>query len=184
MENSAMGEAAYEARRNEAVTGAVDKLNAISRRKLSLLYELFNISSQAVNYISEDSVGQLDNLYKAKQELINEIDSIDREFLLDFDRLKAELGVASIEEIPRSRYPRISDLHENVGEILDILRKIEKLDKKASDSIIKLRAAIADDLVRIRRQKQITGKYENDRVQAKDGAADISLYRPGIDIKN
>lgn len=187
LENSGMESAAYEAHRDEDAAGAVDKLNAISRRKLSLLYELYNISSQAVNYISEDSVEQLDNLYEAKQELIREIDSIDVQFLADFDRLKAGLGVASIEDIPRGKFPRISDLHENTGEILDILKKIESLDKRASDSIIKLRAAIADDLIRIRRQKNIVGKYEHDRTQpqhSNKGNKGISLYSPGFDIKN
>ena len=140
-------------------------MNGIMRRKLSLLRDMLNLSEQAGNYIGEDSVESLNNIMDAKQELILEIDRLDKNFLNEFDMLKTNLNISSIEELRTSQSPELADLQSNTSEILGLLNKINALDKKINSSVVKLREDIASDLNRIRRQKQISSLYSGDGSQ-------------------
>jgi hypothetical protein len=153
------------------------------RRKLSLLYEMHSLSEQANNYISEECVESLGNIVDAKQELIAEVDRLDKLFLDDYGVLKAELGLSSIEELQGVAPPPLRELRLNTAEIMDLLKKIEALDKRFNGGIKSLREDISADLARIRRQKQTSGIYANDGKQRKkSSASDFGLPR-NIDAK-
>jgi len=151
----------------------VQKMNGILRRKLSLLNEALYLSEQAYNYIDEDNIEPLNNLIESKQELTREIDHYDRLFLFEFDKLKSDLGISSINELGTIDELGLKELKQNTEKILELLKKIEALDAKFNQGIAKLRNDIAADLVRITCQKQISGMYSSDavkRLYPNDGA--------------
>jgi len=147
----------------------VELMNGIMRRKLSLLYEMHGLSEQAYGYVSEESLEPLGNIIEAKQELIREIDQLDRSFLFEFERLKSDLGLSSMEDLKKPQNPHLRDLQDNSAEIMGLLNKIDALDVKLNQGIVKLREDIAADLSRIRRQKQVSGMYSSDGERQQKG---------------
>ena len=172
------------ANNDEKINESVRQINNVMKRKLSLLYEMHNLSAKAYNYISEDSVEPLNNIFEAKQELIHEIDQLDRVFLDGFEQLKSGLGLSSIADLRQPQSPQLKDLQLNTAEIMDLMQKIGDLDAKLNQKIVKLREDIAADLTRIRRQKQVSGFYSNDNTRRqKDDQPDMSAP-PNFDKKN
>lgn len=137
-------------------------MNDIMQRKLSLLYEMRNLSEQAYNYVSEDTIEPLNNIIEQKQAVIDEIDTLDDVFLTEFNSLKTGLGLSTIQELEDNKSPQLKNLRMNTADILDIMQKIAALDDKFNKSLIKLRENVSADLARIRKQKQVSGMYEND----------------------
>jgi len=169
---------------DEKINESVRLMNGIMGRKLTLLYEMQNLSEQAYNYISEECVEPLNNIIEAKQALIVEIDHLDRRFLLEFEQLKNDLGLSSIADLRRGESPLLKDLRLNTAEILDILQKLDELDTKLNQGIVKLRDDIAADLTRIRRQKQISGVYSNETPGKNKKEQTEYNSAPGFDKRN
>ena len=140
---------------------SVRRANGISRRKLSILNEMLEITKKTTNYICEDDVDSLDNLIATKQNMIDEIESLDRAFLAEFDRIKSETGLESAAGLSRDRSPQFAGLKETVAEILCVLGKIADADKAFNASLINLRDSVSIDLTRIRAQKKISALYSN-----------------------
>jgi hypothetical protein len=162
----------------DRINGLIQSINLTMRRKLSLLYEIFNHSNLAFGYVSEDSVEQLANVFSEKQEMIYEIDYLDRKFLNEFEGLKAAVGISSMEELRVGDNGRLADLRLNTSEIMDILKKIDALDQKVNQKIAKLREDVAADLVRIRRQRHISGIYGSDGAAGPAGSSRPGAYAP------
>ena len=172
-----------EADKNERVNASVDRMNENMRRKLSLLYEMYSLSASAYNYIGEESVEPLNNIFDSKQLLILEADSLDKQFLEDFETMKTDLGISSLAEFQRGNYPGLRELRMNTDEILDILGKLQAIDANVKNGIARLRDNVADDLTRIRRQKQISGAYADDPSrQGRDDRVEIKAS-PSFDRK-
>ena len=148
--------------KEENIDISVRKMNDIMQRKLSLLYEMRNLSEQAYNYVSEDTIEPLNNIIEQKQAVIDEIDTLDDVFLTEFNSLKTGLGLSTIQELEDNKSPQLKNLRMNTADILDIMQKIAALDDKFNKSLIKLRENVSADLARIRKQKQVSGMYEND----------------------
>ena len=148
--------------REDKTNASVRRMNGIMQRKLSLLYEMHNLSSQAYGYLSEDGVEPLGNIYEAKQALIDEVDHLDKLFLHEFENLKAGLGLTSIADLSGNGSPLLKELKLNTSEILGPLEKIEGLDSRLNLKILKMRDDIAADLARVRKQKQVSGTYSSD----------------------
>ena len=139
-------------------------INDLMRRKLSLLYEFYHFTSDEYNYVREESIELLGTIIEDKQELINEIDYLDRKFLTEFSVLKEILGVSSLEELSGSGDDGLlNELKLNTKEIMDLLIKIDTLDKKVNAKIAKLRADLTLDLSRVQKQRHISTLYSGDK---------------------
>ena len=146
----------------------VVSINDLMRRKLSLLYEIYRYTSEEYLYVQEESMEQLGAVLADKQELISEIDYLDRKFLTDFSALKELLGIASFEELKAGEHGNrglLSELKLNTKEIMEILTKIDAQDKKVTAKIAKLRDDLTMELVRIRKQRNISTVYSGDKPQ-------------------
>ena len=131
-------------------------------RKLSLLYEMRNLSEKALNYVDEESVERLNGIFDDKQELIYEIDRLDNIFLAEFNKLKSEYNLSSIEVLNPAKSPELENLRRHTEEIMDLLHKIETLDRNVNQRIAKLRQDITAELTRIRKQRHISDIYSGD----------------------
>ena len=149
----------------DSVDESTLKINIIMRRKLALLHEIYALSEQASGYINEADIERLGNIIADKQELIDSADHADRMFLAEFANLKAQLGIASMEELRVSQSPQLGELRRNTAEIFAMIEKIYTLDENINRGILKLREDITADLTRIRKQKHISSLYSNDGAQ-------------------
>jgi hypothetical protein len=129
------------------------------KKKLSILYEIHTLTSHEYLFAHEDGIEQLGNILAEKQDKMDEIDNLDRKFLVEFDALKKELGVSSLEDIGEQEGVGFSELKTNTSDMLTTLKKIEELDKKVQTKIMKLREDISNDLTRIKKQKHVSSIY-------------------------
>ncbi|MCL2164269.1 MAG: hypothetical protein FWH55_07735 [Oscillospiraceae bacterium] len=149
-------------------------LNHIMKKKLSLLYEIYTCTSQEYVYANEEGIEQLGNLIQEKQELILEIDYLDRRFLAEFEDVKKELGVSSLETLGEKGDESLAVLKLNTSEIMDILKKIDALDKKVHAKVAKLRSDLSQELTKIKKQRHVSEIYSSE--SSKGATVDFSVY--------
>ena len=149
-------------------------LNQIMERKLSLLYELYKHTNQEYIYANEEGIGLLGNILKEKQELMSEIDHLDRKFLVGFSDLKQELGVSSLDDLDGATGENFASLKLNAAEIMSVLEKIDAMDKEVQQKINKLRDDVTQDLARIKKQRQANKVYAEE--SAKNVMRDFGVY--------
>lgn len=155
----------------------------LMRRKLVLLGDMQEISEKSLNYIDEGEVGALENFLSEKQNIIMQVDTLDELFLAEFSKIKSEYGVSSIDELKLSDSPRLAELRSYAAKILEKLKIIENSDGKLMRGVAKLREDISAELVRIRRQKHISGLYGGGASGQKTPTAQRFDGRSGFDIK-
>ncbi|MDR1439575.1 MAG: hypothetical protein LBJ10_06050 [Clostridiales bacterium] len=191
-----------------ALAGELAKsINLTMQRKLSLLYEIYRLTAQEYSYVCAENVELFGNIVAGKQELMDDIDGLDRVFLDEYAALKEALGLpaaaggaaaaealasaAAVAEAGPSAgvaagaggVAGIPELRLNTAEILAILAKIEELDAKISQRVAKLRDSLAADLARLRMQKHANSVYSNERPAKNGGAAPVAQapYRAMFD---
>ncbi|MCL2057830.1 MAG: flagellar protein FlgN [Oscillospiraceae bacterium] len=147
------------------------QMNDILKRKLSTMGDMYHISEQAYGYINEDDVERLNNMIEAKQELIREIDHLDGLFLIEFDKLKANLGLSTIDELRMSQSRQLSELRSNTADVMSMAGRIYDFDVKINHGVTKLRDDITAELTQLRRQKQISDLYTNDGTSSTRGSS-------------
>ena len=165
------------------IEGSARQMNVILRRKLTSLREIKNLSEQAFGYINEEDIELLNNTIEAKQKLIHEVDHLDKLFLMEFDKLKSDLGLASIEDLHMSQSPELGELRGNTAEILGLLQKIFSFDEKINREVAKLREGITAELTRIRKQKHISTLYSNDGTRRQHNESPDYSAKPAFDTK-
>jgi hypothetical protein len=86
---------------------------------------------------------------------------------------------------PAGAAPGLADLKLNTAEIMAILAKIEDLDKKINQKIVKLREDLAADLIRLSRQRRVSSVYSNEKPGRNGGTAPVAAvpYRAVFDKK-
>jgi len=168
---------------NEKINESIFRMNDLLQRKLSILREIYLYSLQTSSYISEDSVEQLNNIFDEKREMTLEVDSLDRQFLNEFDRLKADYGLNVAGDAQGGKSPYLRELKDSTAEMLELLKKTEELDAISYRSIKSLRDNISNDLTNIRRQKHVSGVYGNEGSRALSRGADMGAPA-GFEAKN
>ena len=77
----------------------IDELENLNDKKSDNLRKLYEVTKLQAVDISSNSLNSLLDHIKQKQDLMNEIDDIDKKFYNNFQELKLHLGVKSLEEV-------------------------------------------------------------------------------------
>jgi hypothetical protein len=144
------------------------------KKKLSLLYEIYNCTSQELVYSNEEGIEQLGNIIQEKQELISEIDYLDRKFLIEFEDVKKELGVSTLDSLVGSSDESFAALKLNTSEIVEILNKIDRLGKIVRAKVVKLREDLSQELTKLKKQKHVSQIYGSEK--PKGANIDFGIY--------
>ena len=139
------------------------KINLEKGDKLDNLLELTKL--QSVDLSSNSLNSLLDHIHQ-KQEVMNNIDELDKRFYHNFVELKTILGVSSIQDIKIEEYPEISQLKESVARIMDKLTAIEGLDKAniktVNEEIDKVKGDMKTLSSQTRARKGYASAYKSD----------------------
>jgi len=152
------------AQAGEAVA-RMDAIGDIQERKLALLGRMCAISESESLYATEDGVECLGNVLQERQGLISDIDHLDRRFLAEFEALKRALGVETLEEADASALggsDRAEAMRRRTEKTVGLLRRIEAADRVSSARVAALRDSLAQDIVRLRKQRHINSIYGNE----------------------
>lgn len=102
----------------------IENLVDISKSKYLLLNQLLEITKLQGVDINSNSLNSLLDHIKQKQDIMNEIDKLDRSFYSAFVDLKTSMGIKSLEDIDSLEFPEIRDLKSMVASIMSKLSEI------------------------------------------------------------
>jgi hypothetical protein len=142
---------------------------------------MLSLSEDETGYAREDAVDLLENVAEEKLRITRDIDYLDERFLEGFDAVKGEMGVRSLDEAsPQdlARYPALAGLKRRTDEILGLMRQVRALDEKTQEGVRRLREGLAQDIVRLRKQKHVHSIYMHERPPAKARGAAAEATRP------
>ena len=108
---------------------AISQLIKTSELKLNVLYELYELTKKQRKDIENKDDEYLLYTIEKKQEKIEEINELDKNFYITFLDLKKDLAIDSIDEIDIEKYDNVKLLKEVVRSILEVTQNIQKIDK-------------------------------------------------------
>lgn len=106
-----------------------------SARKVEYLVEMKRSTEKQKLAISTHNIQSLMDEIQIKSDIINNINTLDIEFVSDYKILKEILGVESIESVDLSIHPELSELKANVLKVMELLKEIKKIDDKNTKEV-------------------------------------------------
>ena len=88
----------------------IEELVNLNNNKRNYLKKLYEITKLQTIDISSNSLNSLLDHIKQKQDIMNEIDNIDKKFYTQFQDLKLHLEIKSLEDVDINEYPEIASL--------------------------------------------------------------------------
>ncbi|MDO4720809.1 MAG: flagellar protein FlgN [Peptostreptococcaceae bacterium] len=143
----------------EQIRDLIESLIALNTQKIDLLEEILDHTKQQQVLISSNSLNSLMEIVKRKQEVMDRIDDIDRNFYLSFVQLKECLGVESIEEIDPLAHPEILRLKSTVNLVMRSLEAIEELDRRNLKEVQSEIDKVKESMRSVQEQKKISKGY-------------------------
>lgn len=113
----------------ESAAAIIDSLIQLNHKKLRLLSTLGELTRLQELDLSSNSLNSLLDHIHQKQDVIQNIDAVDREFYKAFVEIRANLGLTSLTDIDPSEFPQVIELKSTVSLIMQKLSEIESLDK-------------------------------------------------------
>lgn len=120
---------------NETAAEMVERLLAESRLKLDLIEKVLDLSKKQEISLASGSYNSLLDQIRMKQELMDRIDGIDRDFYSSFMQLKSVLGIDSLEAVNTEIYPEILQLKSVVALIMERLSELQEMDTKNNGTV-------------------------------------------------
>ncbi|MEJ8552679.1 flagellar export chaperone FlgN [Tepidibacter sp. Z1-5] len=107
----------------------IDILTQISETKYNLMKEIHEITKMQKIDIENNNSDLLINYIEKKQDIIDEIDKLDKQFYSIYIKLKEDLNIDSIDHIDTQKYPEIKELKSKIENILKLTKEIDEVDK-------------------------------------------------------
>ncbi|MBZ2174863.1 flagellar protein FlgN [Schnuerera sp. xch1] len=114
---------------------SIDQLISLTKKKKQLLDNIINITKRQTGQIEKENMEGLDMSLNKKDNIIKQIDKLDREFLEVFSQVKKAHSVEDINQLDIEEYPNLKELKEVVQEVASTLLAISMIDKENSYSI-------------------------------------------------
>lgn len=144
----------------------IDELVDLNFKKSDNLRKLYEVTKLQAVDISSNSLNSLLDHIKQKQDLMNEIDAIDKKFFNNFQELKFHLGVKSLEEVDVQEYPEISSLKLSVKEVMNLIGEIDKQDKNNISDVKLEMNKLKEDMKDIQTQSKVIKNYGTSSVSS------------------
>ncbi|MBP2027772.1 hypothetical protein J2Z35_001570 [Acetoanaerobium pronyense] len=130
-----------------------------SRKKYSLLNQLLEITKLQGVDINSNSLNSLLDHIKQKQEIMNEIDKMDRQFYNSFVELKKILNIKSLEDINSIEFSEVYELKSMVSTVMNKLSEIEQLDQKNIKGLSSEIETLKEEMKQFKVQTKVAKSY-------------------------
>ena len=136
-------------------------------KKKALLLDILELTRTQTDSITEDGMDKLGSLIAAKQEKIDEIDKLDEEFSIYYERLKSSMGISQLNEIDISKlggeaHEKAVNLKELTAEILDIIQNISEIEKVNNRNSKILLDKFSNEIRKINQGKRANNAYRKE----------------------
>lgn len=108
----------------------INKIIKLSQEKKILLIEILSLTKKQKDLIEEDNIDDLGIVLIDKENLMNKIDLLDKDFLSLYNSIKSDEGIDSLEKIDIRKFGNLKSLRDIVGEINKILDDISSIDRE------------------------------------------------------
>lgn len=139
------------------------ELSSEKRKKLEGLLEFSKIQGRL---IKEDNIEEVNTVLQKKEEIMLEIDNIDKDFLYAYEKVKEEEGIDGIDMINIQKYDNLKTLKLRVNEINSILDEITKLDQENMLNMESSIKKIKSDLKQVKEVKRAYKGYNYESVES------------------
>ena len=140
---------------------AISQLIKTSELKLNVLYELYELTKKQRKDIENKDDEYLLYTIEKKQEKIEEINELDKNFYITFLDLKKDLAIDSIDEIDIEKYDNVKLLKEVVRSILEVTQNIQKIDKLNVEDVSRELEVVKGEMKNLKSSVRATKSYGN-----------------------
>ena len=137
----------------------IDRMIEISKKKYKLLQDVYRLTERQAETITEDGMDNLQEIINQKQVNIDEIDKVDDEFNVYYQRLKIQLKVESLSELKDPSIKGIKELQECIAAIVSIVTDICSMEKNIKKNSKELMQSFAKEINVINRGKTVSHAY-------------------------
>lgn len=141
----------------------IERLNELLEKKKALLADILGITRAQADTVTEDGMAGLSDLIKNKQLKIDEINKLDEEFGIYYQRLKSALGISRLDQIDAEKLDGAAQarrLKELTAEILDVIRDIAVIERENSRKSKKLLEKFGNEIKKINQGKKANNAYK------------------------
>lgn len=137
----------------------IDRLIDILKKKQVLLGDILSLSQAQSSTINEDSIEKLQKLIDKKQTVIDDINALDDEFKVYFNRLKTSQKISSLDELDASGVNGAKELKALTGDIMKLITSIAEIEKSNSEKSQALLNQLGGEIKKINQGKRINNAY-------------------------
>lgn len=137
----------------------VQRLIDASHKKYKLLEDILRLTKEQSSVINEDGIDNLNRIIEEKQNNIDQIDKLDEEFNVYFQRLKSELKVNTLDEIQGTNIEGIKELKDCTKGIIDIIGEISKLEQENNSNAKNLLEDLGKEIKKLNQGKKVNTVY-------------------------
>lgn len=135
-------------------------LYQLIEKKLELFNEIYDITIAQREDIEHNNADSIEALVQSKQEIIDKIDKLDERFLSEFEKLKQELRLDSLEKADISKYPELRNIKEAVARIMEIAQQIMVIENSNKEKLDAIFEGVKSELKQIKAGKRSLKAYE------------------------
>lgn len=132
----------------------------LSGSKLVLLNNLLESTREQTTILDEEREEELLVSLEKRQEIINKIDILDKEFLKEYNQLKDDLGVGSLMDFKGEMGPELKGLQDKISQIIRVSRQVQDLDRSNIEKLKISMEKVQGDIRTIRNSKKVTAGYK------------------------
>jgi Asp-tRNA(Asn)/Glu-tRNA(Gln) amidotransferase C subunit len=139
----------------------LNNLNQIIEQKLELFKEIYNITIAQQKDIADNEANNIESLVQQKQQVIDKVDKLDQAFLAQYNRLKEELQLDSLDLIDTDKHPEMKNVKEHIKSIMGMAHKIMELENSNREKLDSIFQGVKNELRQIKAGKRSVTAYES-----------------------
>lgn len=144
----------------------INKTIKLSQEKKVLLNEILNLTKKQKDLIEEDNIDDLGIVLIDKENLMNKIDLLDKEFLSLYNSIKLEEEIDSLDKIDTRKFKNIKSLKDIISEVNSILTEISSLDRENTNNMKSNIEKIKLNIKQVKKAKKAYKGYNYEGIES------------------
>lgn len=138
-----------------------DEMGNLLKEKNKKLIDILEITKQQAEVIGKEDIDDLGKLIDKKQVIMDQIDTIDQQFMEKFNNIKLKFRVGTIDEIPSENRMEFKEIQTSISKNHKVVEEIIAIEKENSVNVKKRFADIKAKIKGIQGGKKIITAYGN-----------------------
>lgn len=137
----------------------IRQLSGLTHKKYEFLHEIQETAKRQQLLTDSNSFNSLMDSIQKRQQLMEEIDFLDRQFYLIYVQLKEKIGVSALDQIEAFEYPEILELRELISSLMNLLGEIDELDHSNLTGLKREIETVKENMRKAQSQKRVSRGY-------------------------